>query len=148
MSVTHEYKIISLVKSAKVGEQSDVVSTIRGQLVSSITFTHTYIDTIHLDENQEPLETPIEQEITEEKTILEINDHNVVLDISAIDPNTFVDFASLTEEVVLGWLGTNAELEENHELVLANKKDKILNPENYEVSVVSAPWLIVDDSIA
>lgn len=145
MSVTHEYKIISLLKSANAGGQINVVSAIRGQLVSSITFTHTYTDTVYLDDNQEPLETPIEQEVTEEKAIFEISDHNVPLDTSTIDPNTFVDFESLTEDTVLGWLGTDPDLEQHHETVLLDKKDRTLNPAKYEVSVVSAPWLNIDD---
>ena len=141
MSVNHEYKIISLVKTSEVGDHLNVISSIRGQLVSTIEFSHTYTDEVWFDEDQQRLESPIEQEVTEDKTILEVCDYSVDVSTSDIDPSTFVDFDSLTEEIVLSWLGSDSSLEEQNQTILEDKKDRIINPKKYELSVVQAPWI-------
>lgn len=60
-------------------------------------------------------------------------------DLSNLDPETFVPFDEITEDIMLGWITSSitAEIEMHHNAMIQKAIDDSKNPER----VLQAPWL-------
>jgi hypothetical protein len=71
----------------------------------------------------------------------------VEFDTSGLDPESFVAYPSLTEDVVVGWARaaapeTFAEAEEKNSARVALEADMFLNPDRYSIDAPVPPWKV------
>ena len=141
MPVTHTYEILTLKAISEKDGNQKVVNAITASLKSSETFSHTYVKKTYDNLMQESGS----EEVTEDYTAEELTIFTVNLNTDSIA--SFVEFDSLTEETVLGWVPQQVDLESQHETKIADRKDRVLNPKKYEEDSYPLPWVETDDGL-
>ena len=89
--------------------------------------------------------------VTEDKTVEHFQKFEVDFDTSNIDSSKFVDWDDLTEEEVIGWVKSVKDvtpIETEGAKIVAEKKDKILNPNKYRFDSPVTPWRVRADKAA
>ena len=93
------------------------------------TFEHTFERPEY--DMESPMSEPTLITVTEEKTVEHFQHFTVDFDTSSLDPLMFAQWDDLTEEQVINWVKSSTDvtpLEEEGAAIVAEKKDRILNP--------------------
>ena len=141
MSINHEYKVTSMESIREDNGLEYIVSTVHVQLTSSEVVTHNIEVATYYDENDNELDEPIITNETITTTVTKISEYISTLDTSNVSADTFTEYDSLLESVVLEWVSPNLEIEASHESYITKEKDKLINPKKYEISMKSLPWV-------
>ena len=89
--------------------------------------------------------------VTEDKTVEHFQKFEVDFDTSNLDTLNFVDWDDLTEEEVIEWVKSAKDvtpIETEGAAIVAEKKDKILNPNKYMFDFPVTPWRVRADKAA
>jgi len=118
-------------------------------LTTQETFDHTFERPEY--DMESPMTEPTMVTVTEEKTVDHFQNFTVDFDTSNLDPLMFVQWDDLTEEQVIAWVKSAKDvtpLEEEGATIVAEKKDKILNPNKYRFDTPVTPWRLRADLAA
>lgn len=142
----HVYTIpsVTIVEERSGFDKVAVSATV--YLTTTETFEHTFERT-----NYDPATEPTTETVTEEKTVDHFQHFTVDFDTSNLDPLMFAQWDDLTEEQVIAWVKSAKDvtpLEEEGAAIVAEKKDKILNPNRYRFDTPVTPWRIRADQEA
>ena len=142
----HVYTIpsVTIVQERSGFDKVAVSATV--YLTTQETFDHTFERT-----NYEPSMEPTTETVTEEKTVDHFQHFTVDFDTSNLDPLMFAQWDDLTEEQGIAWVKSAKDvtpLEEEGATIVAEKKDKILNPNKYRFDTPVTPWRLRADLAA
>lgn len=145
------YTVASLTYVSEKDTYEKVACSAIVYLTTKETFDHTY-EKLEYNLNGANLESSL-VEVTEEKTVEHFQQFDVDFSESTLDPLMFTQWDDLTEEQVIGWVksikGDNLTvLEETGTAIVLEKKDRILNPKQYEYNTPPTPWRVRADQEA
>jgi len=135
----HIYTIPSLKVVQKKSEFDKVAVSATVYLITKDTFEHTF-------EKEEftPEEGSTTSTVTENKTAEHFQQFEVNFNTSNLKSSDFVNFDDLTEEQVVEWVKSVkdvTDIEAEGASIVADKKDKILKPEEYTFDYPVTPWV-------
>ena len=110
-------------------------------LTTKETFEHTFEKPEY--DIESPESEPTIVTVTEERTVEHFQQFSVDFDTSSLDPLMFAQWDDLTEEQVIAWVKSSMDvtpLEEAGAAIVAEKKDRILNPKRYQYDTPVTPW--------
>jgi hypothetical protein len=137
----HVYTIPSVTIVEEKSDFNKVAVSATVYLTTKETFDHTFERPEY--DMEAPMGEPTMVTVTEEKTVEHFQHFTVDFDTSSLDPLMFAEWDALTEEQVIEWVKSTKDvtpLEEKGAAIVAEKKDRILNPKKYQYDTPVTPW--------
>ena len=138
----HLYTIPSITIVKERSGLNDVAVSLTVNIRTHETFEHTF-DRIEYHYNDTNISKTVS--FTENKTVENYQEVEIDLDTSNIDSSKFVEWDDLTEEEVIGWAKSAKDfssMESEGASIVAEKKDRILNPNKYKFDSPTTPWVV------